>query len=138
MAGELELAAILCSLILGGETEVSHAYSVGYDLHRVRVDCETEGTVIEVGLDKRSSLDSVQQAIFAGSLTGKRPVVVLIDTDGREGPFELRIRTVSDLAGVDYLTWSADALLRHEAAQAPHPAPAPLVRDRQPRPDEGS
>lgn len=134
MASELELTAILCSLILGGETEVSHAYSVGYDLHRIFVDCETETAVFEMGLDKRSSLDSVQQAIFAGSLTGKEPVVVLFDTDGREGQFELRVRTVSDLAGVDYLTWDADALLRHEAAVEPHPAPAPTTGVRQPSP----
>ncbi|SFG80557.1 hypothetical protein SAMN04488020_10460 [Palleronia marisminoris] len=118
MANELELAAILCSLIFGGETEVSHAYSVGYDLHRIRVDCETDTAVYEVGLDKRSSLDSVQQAIFAGSLTGKEPVVVMIDTDGREGPYELRIRTVSELAGIAYETYRADDLLRHNASAA--------------------
>ena len=135
MASELELTAILCSLILGGQTEISHAYSVGYDLHRIRVDCETETSVFEMGLDKRSSLDSVQQAIFSGSLTGKQPFVVLFDTDGREGPYELRVRTVSDLAGVEYLTWNADALLRHGAAQGLRPAPAPAVRDRQRNPE---
>ena len=129
MASETELAAILCSLILGGEVEVTHDYTVGYGTNRVRVDCETAEAVYEVGLDKRSSLDSVQQALFAGSLTGKRPVVVLIDTDAREGPYELRVRTVADLAGVDYETWDADFLIRwrmtswlraqHRAAKAP-------------------
>ena len=136
MAGEVELAAILCTLILGGEPEVSHGYSVGYDLHRIRVDCETETAVIEMGLDKRSSLDSVQQAIFAGSLTGKTPVVILFDTDGQEGPYEMRVRTVSDLAGVDYLVWDADALLRLGAARGPYPAPKPAIRQRPPRPEE--
>ncbi|WP_099826172.1 hypothetical protein [Oceaniglobus indicus] len=109
---EIELAAVLCSLILGGETEVSHPYSVGYDLHRIRVDCETPDAVIEVGLDKRSSLDSLQQALFAASLTGKRPVIAMIDTDGREGPFELRIRTAAEMAGVDYTVYQRHALIR--------------------------
>lgn len=112
MAQELELAAILCALVFGGQTEVSHGYSVGYDLHRIRVDCETDTQVIEVGLDKRSSLDSVQQALFAASLTGKTPVVVLVDTDGREGPFELRVRTVAEMIGVDYRSVTADELIR--------------------------
>lgn len=62
---ELALAAIYCVLMLGGKTEVSYGFSVGYDLHRVRVDCETETSVIEVGWDNRSALDSVQQALFA-------------------------------------------------------------------------
>ncbi|WP_102109439.1 hypothetical protein [Oceaniglobus roseus] len=109
---ESELAAILCSFVLNGATEVSHPYSVGYDLHRIRVDCETADEVVEVGLDKRSSLDSVQQALFAASLTGKAPVVALIDTDGREGPYELRIRTVAKMAGVRYTVYKRHALIR--------------------------
>ncbi|MBJ3762662.1 hypothetical protein ILP92_07895 [Maribius pontilimi] len=112
MAYETELAAILCSLILGGEAEVSHPYSVGYDLHRIRVDCETDTQVVEVGKDKRSSLDSVQQALFASELTGKTPMVVMIDTDGREGPFELRVRTVAQSLGVPYRTYTQDYLIR--------------------------
>jgi len=112
MAGELELTAILCTMLLGGTPEVSHGYSVGYDLHRIRVDCETNTHVIEVGLDKRSSLDSVQQALFAGSVTGKTPMVIVIDTDGREGPFELRVRTAAQLAGVAYRTYDEAFLIR--------------------------
>ncbi|WP_108483138.1 hypothetical protein [Oceaniglobus ichthyenteri] len=112
MPFETEIAAILCALVLGGETEVSHPYNVGYDLHRIRVDCETSDQVVEVGLDKRSSLDSIQQALFAASLTGKTPVVAMIDTDGREGPFELRIRTAARMAGVTYTSYKIDALIR--------------------------
>ena len=37
----------------------------------------------KVGLDRRSSLDSVQQALFYASLTGKMPAVVIYDTDGK-------------------------------------------------------
>ena len=54
------------------------------------------------GLDKRSSLDSVQQALFFSHVTGKRPVVVIYDTDGREGRFEYRIRIACRKAGVRY------------------------------------
>ena len=54
-------------------------------------------------MDKRSSLDSVQQALFAGHVTGKRAGVVIYDTDGKEGRFEYRIKTVCQKAGVRYL-----------------------------------
>ena len=110
--GEVALAAIYCVLMLGGMPEQSHGYSVGYDLHRIRVDCETEDAVIEVGLDKRSSLDSVQQALFAAHLTGKRPGILIIDTDGRVGPYETRIRTAAAMAGVTYDTIEKDRLIR--------------------------
>jgi len=112
MPYEIELAAILCSFVLSGEAEVTHAYSVGYDLHRIRVDCETADQVVEVGLDKRSSLDSIQQALFAAHLTGKAPVVAMIDTDGREGPYELRIRTAARMTGVTYVSYNMNALVR--------------------------
>lgn len=109
---ELILAAIFCIQMLGGETEVPHAYTVGYDLHRIRVDCETETAVIEVGLDKRRSLDSIHQALFAATLTGKRPEVMIIDTDGREDQFEYQIRTVAAATGVDYRVLDKDFLIR--------------------------
>ncbi len=109
---ELGLAAIFCALIAGGEAEKTHAYSAGYDLHRIRVDCETDTEVIEVGLDKRSSLDSVQQALFASHLTGKAPVVLMIDRDGRTGPYETRIKIAAQMAGVEYREMDADFLIR--------------------------
>lgn len=109
---ELGLAAIFCTLIAGGEPEARHGYSAGYDLHRIRVDCETATEVIEVGLDKRSSLDSVQQALFAAYLTGKRPVVLMIDRDGRTGPYETRIKAAAAMAGVEYRELSANFLIR--------------------------
>ena len=67
-----------------------------------QVDCETNTTVYEGGLDKRSSLDSLQQALFFSVLTGKRPAVVIYDTDGQEGQFEYRIRTACQKSGVSY------------------------------------
>ena len=48
-------------------------------------DIETASEVIEGGLDKRSSLDSIQQAIFASTLTGKKPAVAIYDSDGNWG-----------------------------------------------------
>ena len=90
---------------VGGQTEVRHDYAYPTGQSYVLVDCETEDTVYEGGLDKRSSLDSVQQALFAASLTGKRPVVVIYDTDGQEGRYEYRIRIACAAAGVRYRTW---------------------------------
>jgi len=109
---EATLAAIFCALIAGGESEVTHAYSVGYDLHRIRVDCETESKVFEIGLDRRSSIDSIHQAIFAAHLTGKAPAVLMIDTDGREDQFEYQVRTVAAAMGIEYSVIDKDFLLR--------------------------
>ena len=62
----------------------------------MEVDCETGTLVYEGGLD------SVQQALFFSHVTGKRPAVVIYDTDGREGRFEYRIRIACRKAGVRY------------------------------------
>ena len=87
---------------VGGVTETRHTYTYDGGSSFVKVDCETGTTVYEGGLDKRSSLDSVQQALFFSVLTGKAPVVVIYDTDGKEGRFEYRIRTACQKAGVQY------------------------------------
>ena len=87
---------------VGGVTETRHTYTYDGGNSFVKVDCETDTTVYEGGLDKRSSLDSVQQALFFSVLTGKAPVVVIYDTDGKEGRFEYRIRTACRKAGVQY------------------------------------
>ena len=87
---------------VNGEAETRHAYTSAGGRGYVEVDCETGTMVYEGGLDKRSSLDSVQQALFFSHVTGKRPAVVIYDTDGREGRFEYRIRTACRKAGVRY------------------------------------
>ncbi len=110
--GEVHLSAIICSLMLGGEPEVRLPFSVGYDVNTVRIDCATDDAVVEVGLDKRSSLDSVQQALFAAHLTGKKPVIYLVDTDGRIGKYETRIRAAAGLAGVEFKTVTRDFVIR--------------------------
>lgn len=82
----------------------------------VRVDCETEDHVIELGLDgSASARDSLHQALFAQHLTGKKPVVILIDRDGYEGRFEFEMRHVSKAAGVLYLRCSEGAIQRWAA-----------------------
>ena len=90
-----------CTLV-NGETATRHGYTSAGGRGYVEVDCETGTMVYEGGLDKRSSLDSVQQALFFSHVTGKRPAVVIYDTDGREGRFEYRIRVACRKAGVRY------------------------------------
>ena len=90
-----------CTLV-NGETATRHGYTSAGGHRYVEVDCETGTMVYEGGLDKRSSLDSVQQALFFSHVTGKRPAVVMYDTDGREGRFEYRIRVACRKAGVRY------------------------------------
>ncbi len=89
---------------VGGRTEVRHEYEYPGGRSYVKVDCETDTHVYEGGLHKRSSLDSVQQALFFSHLTGKRPVVVIYDTDGQVGRFEYRIEAACDRVGVGYIT----------------------------------
>ena len=91
----------LCAAV-GGVTETRHTYTYDGGSSFLMVDCETDTTVYEGGLDKRSSLDSLQQALFFSVLTGKAPAVVSYDTDGKEGRFEYRIRTACQKAGVQY------------------------------------
>jgi len=101
--GEVAIAILLCNLLNGGETEVRHYFpNLGKDRY-VRVDCETPTHVIEIGLDgKRSSRDSVHQALFAKHLTKKTPMVVIIDTDGVQGNFEYEMSVVTELSGVAF------------------------------------
>ena len=87
---------------VNGETATRHGYTSAGGRGYVEVDCETSTLVYEGGLDKRSSLDSVQQALFFSHVTGKRPAVVMYDTDGREGRYEYRIRVACRKAGVRY------------------------------------
>ena len=97
MITEALATAAFCASI-GGVEEVRHSYLHTY----IKVDCETTTEVIEAGLDKRSSLDSIQQALFFATLTNKKPVVVIYDTDQKEGIYEYRIRKACESVGIDY------------------------------------
>ena len=90
------------SKAIKGVRETRHAYKVNGVEKFVLVDIETANEVIEAGLDKRSSLDSIQQALFFHFLTGKKPVVVIYDTDGKQGAIEYRVRIVCQMIGVEY------------------------------------
>lgn len=104
LLSENDYNALFCASV-GGKTETRHEfeYPTGYSF--VKIDCETEEYVYEGGLDKRSSLDSVQQALFFGFLTGKAPAVVIYDRDGKVGRFEYRIKTACERAGVRYISF---------------------------------
>jgi len=85
---------------LGGQAEVVIKYDFegpsGEKLYgSIRVDIVTEDKVVEGGLDKRRSLDSLQQAIFASTLTNKHPAVAIYDTDGAWDNIEYRVLTAA-------------------------------------------
>ena len=102
---EADYNATFCAEV-NGQQEVRHTYTYPGGQEHVFVDCETQERVYEGGLDKRSSLDSVQQALFFAALTGKQPTVVIYDTDGRMGQYEYRIQTACELAGVLFLSYA--------------------------------
>lgn len=117
--GEVQLAALLCAFLAGSEQETRHYFDVHGQKRHVRVDCETERHVFEIGLDgTESSRDSVHQALFFAHLTGKVPAVILIDRDGYEGRFEYEMRKVTAAAGVAYARCTKDVILRW-ASSAP-------------------
>ena len=100
---------------LGGRTEVSFNYN--YNLKgssplvaTVRVDVVTNEYVIEGGLDKRSSLDSIQQAVFASTITGKKPAVAIYDTNGMWGKFEHRIWSAAKKLNVKFFWVSGNEI----------------------------
>ena len=102
-ADEIARNIAFCASV-GGQTEVRHTYIYPTGQSTILVDCETDDTVYEGGLDQRNSLDSVQQALFAASLTGKEPAVVIYDTDGQVGHFEHRIRVACEMEEVRFVT----------------------------------
>ena len=112
--GEVAIAAALCGLLAGSAAEERHYFDIQGIKRYVRVDCETETHVIEIGLDgKDSSRDSVHQALFAAHLAkGKIPAVIMIDRsgdDGRyEGRFEYEMRQVTGMLGMAYARCSED------------------------------
>jgi hypothetical protein len=101
---------------LKGETEVTFEYEYGLEgntplLASIRVDILTEEYVIEGGKDKRSSLDSIQQAVFASTLVGKKPAVAIYDTDGLWGKYEHRVWTAAKELGIKFI-WFSDGEIK--------------------------
>jgi hypothetical protein len=144
MPTEVTYIALLCSLLGGAEPESRQFFEVyGYERPRyIRVDCETPTHVIEVGMDETASVrDSVHQAALAAHFTGKLPLVVLIDTDGAEGRYELEMRLVTRHLGVAYArcsagfleSWAARAGLRNGRAYGDDDLPSdPTIASRCP------
>ena len=92
---------------LGGRTEVTYNYDYNISgsaprIASIRIDIVTDEYVIEGGLDKRSSLDSIQQAVFASTLTGKTPAVAIYDTNGTWGKYEHRIYSSAKKLGIKF------------------------------------
>lgn len=110
---EVAVTALLCTLLSGGETETRQYFpNIGEPRH-VRIDCETPTHVIEVGLDNTASVrDSLHQALFGAELTGKIPMVIVIDTDGVEDRYQYETRIVTRKAGVAYGVCSRDFVQR--------------------------
>lgn len=76
----------------------------------IRIDIVTDKYVIEGGLDKRSSLDSIQQAVFASTLTGKKPAVAIYDTNGSWGKYEHRIYSSAKKLGIKFFWVSGNKI----------------------------
>lgn len=132
--GEVQLAALLCAFLAGSEQETRHYFDVYGQKRHVRVDCETERHVFEIGLDGTdSSRDSVHQALFFAHLTGKAPVVILIDRDGYEGRFEYEMRQVTEAAGVAYARCAKDVILRWASSAPMRRTPRDGLADDLPR-----
>ena len=71
----------------------------------------TTRTNIEGGKDKRSSLDSIQQVVFASILANKKPAVAIYDTDGMWGKYEHRVWAAAKDLGVKFI-WFSDGEIR--------------------------
>lgn len=128
--GEVELAALLCAFLGGSEAETRHHFDVDDRDRHVRVDCETAGHVVEIGLDGTASArDSLHQALFSAHLTGKSPAIILIDSDGRVGRYEHEMRHVAQAAGVFYARCAKAAILRWSATAALRPGYTDPRRD---------
>ena len=97
---------------LGGQTEVTFDYEYAKFgntklVGSIRVDVVTDDYVIEGGLDKRSSLDSIQQAVFASTIADRKPAVAIYDTDGVWGKYEHRSWFAAKELGVRFI-WFKD------------------------------
>ena len=98
---------------LSGRREVRLAYSLGESKasNYVIIDIETDRYVIEGGLDKRSSLDSIQQALFAAVITGKEPAVAIYDTDQKWGRYEHRIWAAANKIGLKFIWFNGKEII---------------------------
>ena len=102
---------------LGGQTEVTIDFNYGLKGHAskqasIRIDIVTDLYAIEGGLDKRSSLDSIQQAVFAATQLGLKPAVAIYDTDNSWGKYEHRIWQVAQKLGIQFIWVSQGKVIK--------------------------
>ena len=115
---ELEVTLLLCAWLGSGDVETTHKFGNLGRTRAVRVDCETDTHVIEVGFDgKPASRDSLHQALFAAELTGKVPMFIVVDRDGAEGRYEQELRVVAARAGVAFARCTQDFIVRWRMTQ---------------------
>ena len=93
---------------LGDSKEVTFQYDYGLVGNTTLsgsmwVDIVTDEHVIEGGKDKRSSLDSIQQAVFESTLSGKKSALAIYDTDGIWGKYEHRIWVAAKKLDVKFI-----------------------------------
>ena len=116
LAGSLAVvSANAVELSVSGKTEVTYNYDYNINgstprVASIRIDIVTDKYVIEGGLDKRSSLDSIQQAVFASTLTGKKPAVAIYDTNGSWGKYEHRIYSSAKQLGIKFFWVSGNKI----------------------------
>ena len=97
--------------LINGVTEVTYSFTykkignLNYS-GSIRIDITTDKYVIEGGKDKRSSLDSIQQAVFASTITGKLLAVAIYDTDNTWGVYEHRIKKACDKLNIKFIWFS--------------------------------
>lgn len=123
------VVSLICAMLGGADKQVHHKFDnrgVSRDMY---VDCETPSHVIEFGYDKRTSQDSVHQAVFAAIQTGKIPMVVLIDTDGEEGRWEQEMRLVTDRLGIEYHSCHLNFIVRWRGTRFLRPPPEDQAND---------
>ncbi len=112
---EVILGALLCSFLGGSDAEVPASFNNLDTRRSIRIDCLTDDYAFEFGLDKRSSRDSIHQAVFAAEMTNTDPFVIIIDRDGVEGRFEQELRIVADVLDIRYARCSEDFITRWAA-----------------------
>lgn len=97
---------------LGGQAEMKFDYEdakfgntklVG----SIRADVVKDNYVIEGGLDKRSSLDSIQQAVFASNIADRKLAVAVYYKDGVWEKYEHRIWVAAKELGLQFI-WFKD------------------------------
>ena len=116
LAGSLAMfSANAVELAVSGKTEVTYNYDYNINgsspsIASIRIDIVTDEYVIEGGLDKRSSLDSIQQAVFASTLTGRKPAVAIYDTNDSWGKYEHRIYSSAKKLGIKFFWVSGDKI----------------------------